>query len=43
MSEIKTFIGNFKMENMQITYKIRKVKEIYDKVLKKLLANYRKF
>ena len=43
MSEIKTFIGNFKMENMQITYKIRKVKEICDKVLKKLLANYKKF
>lgn len=42
MPEKKTFKGSFKNEIMQIAYKIRKVKDVYDKVLKMITCKLRK-
>ena len=42
MSETKTLKRNFKTKIIQITYKIRKEKDIYNKVLQEVIHKLRK-
>ena len=42
MSEIKTLKENFRTYFIQISYKILKVKDVYEKVLKEVTCNLQK-